>query len=191
MTKNILAIDPGLHFGWAYRVDLDTSFSLAELKYLSGSQKCNRKALSERCEIISGHHKINLEKSKFSEKTDSALLYLNFLKENFGKGGNNSIDILAFETLHTWRYVPHAISYSSFYTCSRIFCEDNGIRFLGCDMNMVKKYISGNLTAKKQTISNEMKRIYGEAKDHNELDALSILEYAITVSNNLALFGRK
>ena len=46
-------------------------------------------------------------------------------------------------------------------------------------MQKVKKFITGTSTSQKSITSMYMNKIYPESKDHNELDALSILEYTM------------
>jgi Holliday junction resolvasome RuvABC endonuclease subunit len=152
--QTILALDLGIQTGWC-------------IKHTNGN-------------VYSGSVFLGNEvksRTKNDPKGKKLLTFQQFLYEIHEK---YLIDIIYYEHVVNHNtsnstYVAHA--YGGYLAILTAWCEQEQIPYTGVNPGTIKKHLTGNGKAKKEIIIDAVKALGYYPHDHNQADAIAIMEY--------------
>lgn len=146
----ILALDLGLHTGWAiYRNG----------KIKSGTEE--------------------LKPSRFESQNRRFLRFRRWLEEIHQKDILSPISLIFFEAVRAHTAVDAAHAYGGFFATLVTFCEENGIEYEGVPVQTIKKFISSKGNAEKIEVIKAVQKLGYNPKDDNEADAIALLLFGL------------
>lgn len=150
MTKTILALDLGLHTGWAL--------------YQNGK-------------IRSGT--VELKPSRFESQNRRFLRFKKWLAE-INDSDFMGISLVFFEAVRAHSATDAAHAYGGFMATLTTFCEELEIDYQGVPVQTIKKFISTKGNAEKSEVIKCVQKLGFNPKDDNEADAIALLLYGLS-----------
>ena len=124
---------------------------------------------------------IRLKKDNYSSLGSRFLEFRKFLEGIFR---DNKIDIIYYERVVRHIGSSAAHNYGGYLSVMMIFCEENNVEYLGIGVNEIKKRFTGKGVASKDKMVAVAQDMGYNVYDHNEVDAIAVMWYALDGSLN-------
>lgn len=160
---NILSLDLGKNMGWVI--------------YNSSSNNCESGYICLDKKIYKPKNKNEKFRGRFLNTGKKFLNMSIWLSEMYLKHSFNQV---YFEEVWSHRGAIDAHAYGGFLAILTAFCEANHILYTGINTKTVKKFLTGNGNANKESMIEHVNKLGFNITDHNEADAVAVLYTALS-----------